>query len=61
MPRCDGNHPATRRRHHRPMHSGRKGRGLDRKLKEEKKLMGESVHPPRREHRDARLVSTLVA
>jgi hypothetical protein len=41
MPRRDGNHPQVRRRSHRPMHSGRKGSGLDRKLKAQKKLLGD--------------------
>jgi hypothetical protein len=41
MPRRDGNHPSTPRRHYKPMHSGRKGCGLDRKLKAQKKLLGD--------------------
>jgi len=39
MPRRDGNNPASRHRR-RPRHSARKGSGGDRKLKEQKKLLG---------------------
>jgi hypothetical protein len=41
MPRRDGNTPATSRRSHKSMHSGRKGSGLDRKLKAQKKALGD--------------------
>jgi hypothetical protein len=33
MPRKDGHTPQPQRRHHRPMHSGRKGKGLGKRIR----------------------------
>lgn len=41
MPRNDGTHLSTPRRHHRPMHSGRKGSGHDRKIRKAKQSYGD--------------------
>lgn len=44
MPRHEGNTHRTQRRHHRRMKSGHKGKGVDRKLKAEKQLLGQASH-----------------
>jgi len=47
LPRRDRNHPSPPRRHHKAMHSGRKGKGGDAKIKEAKQVAGASRHPGR--------------
>jgi hypothetical protein len=40
MPRNDGHNPEHPRRHHKAMHSGRRGHGHDSKLREHKRIFG---------------------